>query len=72
MDKLKRAEHYKEDYLELLNNFKLNLGKDDMLPLGVKQCDRWAMSVFRNGSDVMLLPGRSRLVSLPMRDTRLL
>jgi hypothetical protein len=72
VEKLKRAELYKEDYLEFLKNFHLDLGEEDLLPLGVEQCDRWTLSVFQNSSDVMLLSGRSRLVSLPMRDTRLL
>ena len=73
VDKLKRAEHYKEDYLEFLKNFQLDLGEENLLPLGIKQCDRWTISVFRNGSaDVTLCSGRSRLVSLPMRDTQLL
>jgi hypothetical protein len=72
VDKLKRAELYKEDYLEFLKNFQLELGEENLLPLGIKQCDRWTISVFRNGSDVVLFSGRSRLVSLPMRDTRVL
>ena len=46
VDKLKRAEHYKEDYLEFLKNFQLDLGEENLLPLGIKQCDRWTISVF--------------------------
>ena len=72
VDKLKRAEHYKEDYLEFLKNFQLELGEENLLPLGIKQCDRCTISVFRNGPDVVLLSGRSRPVPLPMRDMRLL
>jgi len=39
VEKLKRAEHYKEDYLEFLKNFHLDLGEEALLPLGIKQCD---------------------------------
>jgi len=40
VEKLKRAEHYKEDYLEFLKNFHLDLGEEALVPLGIKQCDR--------------------------------
>jgi len=36
--KLKRAKHYKEDYLEFLENFYLDLEEESLLPLGAKQC----------------------------------
>lgn len=36
--KLKGAKHYKEDYLDFLKNFQLDLGKESLLPLGAKQC----------------------------------
>jgi hypothetical protein len=36
--KLKGAKHYKEDYLDFLNNFHLDLGEESLLPLGAKQC----------------------------------
>ena len=71
MEKLECAKHYKEDYLEFLNSLHLDL-EEDLLSLGIKHCDRWAMSVFWNGPDVMLLSGRSRSVLFSMRDTRLL
>ena len=44
--KLKRAEHYKEDYLKFLENFDLDLGEESLLPLGAKQC----VSMDGNGS----------------------
>jgi len=36
--KLMRAKHYKEDYLEFLENFHLDLEEESLLPLGAKQC----------------------------------
>ena len=36
--KLKRAKHYKEDYLKFLKHFHLDLGEESLLPLGAKQC----------------------------------
>ena len=38
VEKLKRAKHYKEDYLEFLKNFHLDLGEESLVPLGAKQC----------------------------------
>jgi hypothetical protein len=35
--KLKRATKYKEDYLEFLKNYHLDLGEGSLLPLGAKQ-----------------------------------
>lgn len=33
-----RAKKYKEDYLEFLKNYHLDLGADSLIPLGAKQC----------------------------------
>ncbi|KAI0256878.1 histidine phosphatase superfamily [Lactifluus subvellereus] len=37
VQKLQRVKHYREDYLTFLKNFTLDLGANDLLPLGAKQ-----------------------------------
>jgi hypothetical protein len=36
--KLQRAKHYKEDYLKFLKHYKWDLGENDLIPLGARQC----------------------------------
>ena len=36
--KLQGAKHFKEDYLEFLKHYKWDLGEDDLISLGGKQC----------------------------------
>jgi len=36
--KLQGAKHFKEDYLKFLKHYTWDLGEDDLIPLGAKQC----------------------------------
>jgi hypothetical protein len=38
LKKLQSAKHYKEDYLKFLKHYTWDLGENDLIPLGAKQC----------------------------------